>query len=674
MAETKKIVVNVDTGNSLNDVNNLSDSLKDVNINASKVEGNFKDTTKSINDLGEASKTSSGNMKKLELGLKNSDMAAVDFSGSMYNVIKSLKVGNISGAAIAFKGLTSAVIKNTLALLKSPFGLIAVAVTGLIAVLVKAVKSFTNTTEGAGKVKDIMEKLEPILNIAKRAFQKIGEAVLWVADGFATLVNKIIPAQSELDKTREKADNLNKSIQKLAIGNREYEKALNDSDLAMQRAGDKTLSITERINSLKEGLDGITEATTKFSNVIIEQGDNALKSLADSFYETNKEARESFSTIQFYHNKVREFGEESLTDADKQRLSNDLKINSIDELNSKYDEEINLMLSSTDLTEEGISARDKYWEATDKLQAVQNDLNKKTEDGNKLQREINEETNTTVKVTKRETEALEELVKTRQELLDVPAPELPSMEPLKANLDEQMELVRQSHENIQYMNMSYWEQAKMDTEAYYNAQIEAQKGNNAAVEALEKEKAEVLKEINKRQKEETAMDSLNAASSLASGMADIFDSQIKQGENLTEEEHKQNEKMFNASKGMKIAQVTIDTIMGSFQAITSAISQMGIVPGAIVGGIMAAGITAGGIASVSKIAKTKYDRGGNSSGGAAGAKVNIPAPAIPKQEAVKGVSQQGTEKMDLDTKVYVLESDISNTQSKVKVAESAATF
>ena len=170
------------------------------------------------------------------------------------------------------------------------------------------------------------------------------------------------------------------------------------------------------------------------------------------------------------------------------------------------------------------------------------------------------------------------------------------------------------------------------------------------------------------------MAALNAASSLASGMADIFDSQIKQGENLTEAEHKENEKMFNASKGMKIAQVTIDTIMGSFQAITSAIAQMGVIPGAVVGGIMAGGITAGGIASVSKIAKTKYDRGGNSSSGIAGAKINVPTPVIPQQEAVKGVSQQGTEKMDLDTKVYVLESDISTTQSRVKVAESAATF
>lgn len=81
-----------------------------------------------------------------------------------------------------------------------------------------------------------------------------------------------------------------------------------------------------------------------------------------------------------------------------------------------------------------------------------------------------------------------------------------------------------------------------------------------------------------------------------------------------------------------------------------------------------------GIAQIAKIKKTQFGGSGNVSGSSAtpnaGAVNSVIAPVQYTQD-VQGASIEGAIK---DTRVYVTEQDISNTQKKVDVAESEARF
>lgn len=137
---------------------------------------------------------------------------------------------------------------------------------------------------------------------------------------------------------------------------------------------------------------------------------------------------------------------------------------------------------------------------------------------------------------------------------------------------------------------------------------------------------------------------------------------------------KSTEEGFERSKKMRIASATMSTLEGIIGAWTSAMS----LPAPfsyIIGGIQSAATAALGGVQIAAIKKEKFDGGGSSdiSGAAATPSINM-AESMPVQYTRELLTDSETDIINQPVKCYVLESDISDTQNKVKVSESNATF
>ena len=142
---------------------------------------------------------------------------------------------------------------------------------------------------------------------------------------------------------------------------------------------------------------------------------------------------------------------------------------------------------------------------------------------------------------------------------------------------------------------------------------------------------------------------------------------------LAAEQDTSNKEGFESSKKFQIAGATMSMLAGIASAWASSM-QLGPILGPILGASLSAMMLATGIAQIAKIKKTQFGGGGSTSGASAspnaGAVSSVIAPVQYTQD-VQGASIEGAIK---DTRVYVTETDISNTQKKVDVAESEARF
>ena len=157
---------------------------------------------------------------------------------------------------------------------------------------------------------------------------------------------------------------------------------------------------------------------------------------------------------------------------------------------------------------------------------------------------------------------------------------------------------------------------------------------------------------------------LNTVGTIFSQLASQEDTNTKEG--------------FKRQKKLQIAATTMNMLGGIASAWVSAMSPandwMTIFGQIALGASTSAMILGTGLAQISKIKNTQFGGSGSTSGSSAtpnaGAVNSVIAPVQYTQD-VQGASIEGAIK---DTRVYVLESDISNTQNKVDVAETEARF
>ena len=157
---------------------------------------------------------------------------------------------------------------------------------------------------------------------------------------------------------------------------------------------------------------------------------------------------------------------------------------------------------------------------------------------------------------------------------------------------------------------------------------------------------------------------LNTVGTILSQLASQEDTNTKEG--------------FERQKKLQMAATTMNMLGGIASAWVSAMNPanawMTIWGQLALGASTSAMILGTGIAQIAKIKNTQFGGGGNASGSSAspnaGAVNSVIAP-VQYTSDVQGASIEGAIK---DTRVYVLESDISNTQNKVDVAESEARF
>ena len=158
---------------------------------------------------------------------------------------------------------------------------------------------------------------------------------------------------------------------------------------------------------------------------------------------------------------------------------------------------------------------------------------------------------------------------------------------------------------------------------------------------------------------------MSSVSTILSSIADMYEADT----DITEEEEKK-------IKNLRIAAATIDMFQGAVSAYASAQS-LGVPLGPIVGGINAAAVIAMGAANIAKIKSTQVSTSGGGSASGSGAVVpNVQSYSselpVNFTRNVTGASE--VDELNKPTKVYVLESDISDAMSKVSIRESESSF
>lgn len=169
----------------------------------------------------------------------------------------------------------------------------------------------------------------------------------------------------------------------------------------------------------------------------------------------------------------------------------------------------------------------------------------------------------------------------------------------------------------------------------------------------------------------------NLLGAVAKSMEDDIKTKQENGE-ITEEEAK---KQFETVKALQVVQATIDTISGAIQAYTTAQS-LGPIAGPIVGGINAAAVTAMGMMNISKIKQQQW-KSTSGTGEAA-----VPSARSTTSVDFSGVSVNPlldetadinrmttiSEQPASEQRVYILQSDIEESQQQVQIRQTNTTF
>lgn len=188
----------------------------------------------------------------------------------------------------------------------------------------------------------------------------------------------------------------------------------------------------------------------------------------------------------------------------------------------------------------------------------------------------------------------------------------------------------------------------------------------------EKQRLREIDEEKERQHQENlkqiGMTALYATADILGSVADMY-----------EADGVQSEKEAKKIKNLRIAEATINTISGAIGAFTSASANIPAPAGIIIGAIQAAAVTAMGIANIAKIKNTDVSlTGGGSGGGASSASVtpNVSSYSseLPASYTRNVTTSSEVDELNKDTRVYILESDIQESNKKVSVRESESSF
>lgn len=143
--------------------------------------------------------------------------------------------------------------------------------------------------------------------------------------------------------------------------------------------------------------------------------------------------------------------------------------------------------------------------------------------------------------------------------------------------------------------------------------------------------------------------------------------------NLSNEQDTSTKEGFEKQKKLQISATVMNMLSGIMAAWTSSMA-LPAPASFIAGAIQTVATAALGAAQIAKIKSTQFGQGGSGGSSATpstGAVNNMIMPPVQYSNAVQGASTEGAIK---DTKVYVTETDIANTQRKVSVQESENTY
>ena len=242
-------------------------------------------------------------------------------------------------------------------------------------------------------------------------------------------------------------------------------------------------------------------------------------------------------------------------------------------------------------------------------------------------------------------------------------------------IQESQRLIDQSLGNGQSI-LDKWNQSKMTDEElelqrldeFYTQAIDAalaketEEGQltNAIYEDYQKKKNGILKKYEDQRKKDELTGLMTYGKAVGGLLSNISD-MMEEGT--------------AAQKGMATAAATVQMLVGITSALAGVFTTKSGPWDLVLAGIQAASIAAAGIANIQKIQQVKEDgSGAGSSGGSYVPSISIPSVVGGSGDFTQTVDGAMTETAIADQKVYVLESDITDTQKKVEVNESAARF
>lgn len=174
---------------------------------------------------------------------------------------------------------------------------------------------------------------------------------------------------------------------------------------------------------------------------------------------------------------------------------------------------------------------------------------------------------------------------------------------------------------------------------------------------------ELKSKADKEYAKKSAEYQIQAATTVASGVANILDS-------IASMQDENDKEGFERSKNLQIASSTINMLAGITAALSGLFTTKSGPWDIALATIQAATIAASGITNIAKIRSTKFDDNGSTSASVSTPSASaIGATIIQPTQYTQAVQGAQLEDKIGDTKVYVTETDISNTMKKVSVQE-----
>lgn len=259
-------------------------------------------------------------------------------------------------------------------------------------------------------------------------------------------------------------------------------------------------------------------------------------------------------------------------------------------------------------------------------------------------------------------------------------------------VEEEKEIVRKQHENGLIAEQEYLDQIFEIDKIYYDKKRKLEdEANQASVDYFLQEgnraEASGKKKEEEAEKTETLgsklKDVMNLTDKQAQGisagvslMGTAFSSTTQLLDGLANSQNRTTEEGFAMWKKLSIASATMQMLQGVVSAWSSAM-QLGPIVGPIMGGILTASTIAMGTMNINNIKKQTLDNAGKD--GVSGNTPQMPAVntaallSSPVNYTTEIKGAQAVEDAQ-DTRVYVLESDITSTVDKVRVVEEESTY
>jgi hypothetical protein len=660
--------MDAELGNYQRNVGNYSSAFEGVTLK-------FEDGVGKFEKLNTVSQDVIGSFDILEGGLKAIGVESEVVSGLMDKLGGAMKmtqgfksvtegVGNFKALAASVKASTVALSGFKKALISTGIGAAIVAVASLIAYWDELVALFDDAetkikdietaskqldktisqnsgaidyyvrlAEAMGKSREEVLKLqkEQILSLMLE-YQNMLSAV--EAKMAKESNEEVIAAlQKQADSLRNEIDNLDKQLTRTK------------QDIEINRVSEETNSKKEAEAAAKQR----AETAKQRAEELRRQKEEELKIIED--YE--KEAKLALLSEQDRELKVLETEFE-----DKKKLyekyGKDITniqleyLNNVAEVIAKYDEQEKQRLKKIKKEKEEILLKD----LNSNLSAIQSDSESKQKNANRSYEEskIGKDEDDELELIQAEINLTLELQKIKDEAFNN------KIEQINATLLAE-ELSAEKRKEL--------EQQLIDIE---NQKVDAYKDSTLKIKKLNADLSEEQKKRNRELAQNIITTSTTALSSVQTILSSIqsnIDTSNKEG--------------FEKSKKMQIANATIGMLVGITNALAGQFTTKTGPWDLVLAGIQAATIAASGAIQISQISKQKFDANSSSNSGSTG--VNFTPPTINTgalmSSPVSYISEiQGANSTSdaTDNRVYVVESDISDTQKKVSVAEEEATF